>query len=159
MAQQGYHQEDDHFLQPPDDGRVYLREPEGASQPASGRSKLNLTAGSQSSVLPLIDTRGSLQSRRNAVSIGIFITALYSTLLSGLFVVVAILQPRYGFIISKRGSFSPSSATLLVTFMAKTIELSFVMVFLAFLGQTLSRKAIRQQGISLANVTMRSWIL
>ncbi|CAO2655079.1 Nn.00g118120.m01.CDS01 [Neocucurbitaria sp. VM-36] len=143
MAQQDHLREHDHFLQPPYDGRVYLHEPEG----------------SQSSVLPLIDTQGSLQSRRNGLSIGIFLTSLYSTLLSGLFVVVAILQPQYGFIISKRGSFSPSSATLLTTFMAKTIELSFVMVVLVFLGQTLSRKAIRQQGISLANVTMRSWIL
>ncbi|KAL6703897.1 hypothetical protein ACN47E_008933 [Coniothyrium glycines] len=142
--QQSYQpQEDERFLQTSYDNRMYMRQGEG----------------SQSSGLPLINGRGSLHPRRDAVSVGIFITSLYSTLLSGLFVVVACLKPQYGFIISNKGSFSPSTATLLVTFMAKTIELSFVMVVLVFLGQTLSRKAMRQQGITLANVTMRSWIL
>jgi hypothetical protein len=34
-----------------------------------------------------------------------------------------------------------------------------VMVLLAFLGQVLSRQVVRQQGITLASITMRSWVL
>jgi hypothetical protein len=47
----------------------------------------------------------------------------------------------------------------LTAFIAKTVELSFVMVFLAFIGQVLSRRAIQQKGLNLASVEMRSWIL
>lgn len=43
--------------------------------------------------------------------------------------------------------------------LAKTVELTFVMAFLGFLGQVLSRRAQRQQGVNLANLAMRSWIL
>jgi hypothetical protein len=101
----------------------------------------------------------SLAHQRNAVSIGLFIASLISTILSGLFLVIAIVRPRYGSIISNRGSFSPSSAALLTAFLAKIIELTFVMTFLSFLGQILSRRALRLSGINLANLAMRSWIL
>jgi hypothetical protein len=86
-------------------------------------------------------------------------TSLYSTLCSALFFIVALVQPKYGHVVSARGRFSPSSAALLTAFIAKTVELSFVMVFLAFLGQVLSRRAIQQKGLNLASVEMRSWIL
>ena len=79
--------------------------------------------------------------------------------MSGLFLVISIIRPRYGHIISKRGPFSPSAAALFTAFLAKTIELSFVTVFLAFLGQVLSRRAALQGGLDLASVAMRSWIL
>ena len=72
------------------------------------------------------------------MSIGLVFASSYSTMLSGLFVVVAITEPRYGYIISNRGLLSPASAALLTAFLAKPIEISFVMVFLAFLGQVLS---------------------
>jgi hypothetical protein len=105
------------------------------------------------------DTQRPLAHQRNAVSIGLFIASLISTILSGLFLIIAIVGPRYGFIISNRGSFSPSSAALLTAFLAKIIELTFVMTFLSFLGQILSRRAFRLSGINLANLAMRSWIL
>ncbi|KAH7091921.1 hypothetical protein FB567DRAFT_226616 [Paraphoma chrysanthemicola] len=89
----------------------------------------------------------------------IFLTSVYSTAMSGLFFVVATIRPRYGFTISSEGQFTPSSAALLTAFLAKTIEISFVMVFLIFLGQTISRRALRQEGISLSLLGMRSWIL
>jgi hypothetical protein len=79
--------------------------------------------------------------------------------MSGLFLVVAIRQPHYGHTISSHGRLSPASAALLTAFLAKTIELSFVMVFLAFLGQILTRRALHQEGITLASVAMRSWVL
>lgn len=102
---------------------------------------------------------GVLRGDVNFTSISIFAASMYSTILSGLFLGVAILQPRYGFVISSNGPLSPSAAALLTAFMAKTIELTFVMTVLAFLGQVLTRQALSRQGINLARVAMRSWIL
>lgn len=110
-------------------------------------------------MLPHVYTQGLLKPQRDASSIGLLITSIYSTLCSALFFIVALLQPKYGHVVSARGRFSPSSAALLTAFIAKTVELSFVMVFLAFIGQVLSRRAINQKGLSLASVSMRSWIL
>lgn len=109
--------------------------------------------------MPLVYTQGLLTPRRNAYSIGLLVASIYSTLLSGLFFVVALIQPKYGHVVSARGRFSPSSAALLTAFIAKTVELTFVMVSLAFIGQVLSRRAVQQKGISLASVSMRTWIL
>jgi hypothetical protein len=109
---------------------------------------------------PVLDgTKRSLAGQRNAGSIGLFIASLVSTVLSGLFLVIAIVRPRYGYIISNRGSFSASSAALMTAFLAKIIELTFVMTFLSFLGQIVSRRAFRRSGINVANFAMRSWIL
>lgn len=89
--------------------------------------------------------------------------AVYSTILSGLYLGVAIRKPRYGKSIRTHGGLSPSTASLLSTLFAKTIELSFVTVFVAFLGQVLSRRAIvgqsRRRGVSIAEMTMRTWIM
>jgi len=104
-------------------------------------------------------TEGTLKPHRDIVSIGLTIVSVYSTIGSGLFFVVAIVQPQYGHTISSRGSLSPASAALITAFLAKTIELSFVMVFLAFVGQVLSRRALRHQGITLSSVAMRSFVL
>ncbi|KAI0575936.1 hypothetical protein Alg130_09054 [Pyrenophora tritici-repentis] len=125
-----------------------------------GRASISATSKhSSSSMLPLVYTQGLLTPQRNAYSIGLLVASIYSTLLSGLFFVVALLQPKYGHIVSARGRFSPSSAALLTAFIAKTVELTFVMVSLAFIGQVLSRRAVQQKGISLASVSMRTWIL
>jgi hypothetical protein len=110
-------------------------------------------------MLPHLYTQGLLTPRRDAHSITLLVTSIYSTIGSTLFFVVALLQPKYGHVISARGQFSPSSAALLTAFLAKTIELSFVVVCLAFIGQVLSKRAIEQKGVSLAGVAMRSWIL
>jgi len=85
--------------------------------------------------------------------------SIYSTIMSGVFLVVAITNPQYGHIISNRGPFSPSSVALLSAFLAKTIEITFATVFIAFLGQVLSRRATLHEGLTLASVAMRSWIL
>lgn len=114
---------------------------------------------SSTSNLPLVSSQAPLQPRRNLYSTGIMATSVYSTICSALFFIVALIQPKYGRIVSKDGRFSPSSAALLTQFIAKTIELSFVMVFLVFVGQVLSRRAIQQKGIKLASIAMRSWIL
>jgi len=89
--------------------------------------------------------------------------SVYSTVLSGLWLVVSIVQPRYGRGISTGVGWqlTPSTATLLATLAARTIELSFVTVFVAVLGQVLTRRAFStgSKGVSLAEMTMRNWVI
>lgn len=102
------------------------------------------------------------QGRANWLAIAILILAVYSTIFSGFWVLIAITRPRYGQrITSKPGKLAPSTASLLCAAIAKSIELSFVTVFVAFLGQVLSRRAIakRSRGITIAEMSMRSWVM
>ncbi|OAA79859.1 hypothetical protein LEL_03345 [Akanthomyces lecanii RCEF 1005] len=87
--------------------------------------------------------------------------SLYSTVMSGIWLFVAIVQPRWGRRISSRMGMGPSTATVLTAFLSKTIELSFVTTFITFLGQILSRRAISQgsRGTTLAEMSMRSWVI
>lgn len=88
---------------------------------------------------------------------------MYSTLLSGLWLFTSIYQPRYGRGISDSEGWkmAPSTATLVCTLIAKTIEMSFVTVFVAFLGQVLTRRAFvkKSNGVTLAEMTMRNWVI
>ena len=100
-------------------------------------------------------------SRRNWVSVITIFLALYSTILSGMFVIVALIGPRWE-MIGTHGRLNPSSAALITTILAKTIEMSFVTVIIAMIGQDLSRRASstrRRSGITLAELNMRSWIM
>lgn len=100
--------------------------------------------------------------RLNWISITILVFAVYSTVMSALFLVVAVRGPRYGRMIHTNGVLTISGATVLTTFFAKTIELTFVTVIVALLGQALARRAHdkkTEQGITLAEISMRSWIL
>lgn len=68
---------------------------------------------------------------------------------------------RYGqYVQLHGGNITPANAQLLSAIFAKTIELSFVSVFVAFLGQVLSRRALTHQskGMNIAELTMRSWV-
>ncbi|KAI1350841.1 hypothetical protein F5Y01DRAFT_137005 [Xylaria sp. FL0043] len=89
--------------------------------------------------------------------------SLYSTVFSGIWLGASILQPRYGRIVSTGAGWrvSPPTATLLATLFAKTIELSFVTVFVAVLGQVLTRRAFSRlsRGVTLAEMTMRNWVI
>lgn len=91
----------------------------------------------------------------------IILLATYSTILSGVYVLIAFIRPRYGKYIGSNGHLAPSTANLLSALLAKTIELSFVTVCVFFLGQILSRRAITKnsQGISIADMSMRTWIM
>lgn len=101
------------------------------------------------------------QRKTSWLSISILVLAFYSTAFSGIYLIVACVKPRYGKRIGTDGGISPSTASLLSALFAKTIELSFVTVFVAFLGQVLSRRALAKQspGISIADMSMRSWIM
>lgn len=102
--------------------------------------------------------------RRSWLYIILIVLSVYSTLLSGLWFVVSIIQPRYGKGISSSSTgqpVAPSTASLVTALFAKTTELSFVTVFVAFLGQVITRRSFvnKSRGVSLAEMTMRNWVI
>lgn len=102
-----------------------------------------------------------LQRRFSWVPATTLILAFYSTFFSGIYLAVAIRRPRWSNIDSGPGSLTASTANLLCAFFAKTIELAYVTICVAFLGQVLSRRALMKdsRGISLADMSMRAWIM
>ncbi|KAK0115752.1 hypothetical protein ONS95_012805 [Cadophora gregata] len=99
--------------------------------------------------------------RRSWLSISILFLSVYSTLFSGIYLVLAIVQPRYGRAIHSGGKLTPETASILFALFAKTIELSFVTVFVTFLGQVLSRRSLvkNSRGVTIAEMTMRTWVV
>lgn len=81
--------------------------------------------------------------------------------MSGIWLVTAIIQPRWGHGISSKHGLVPSTATTVAALLAKTIEMSFVTVFVSCLGQVLTRRAFirKAQGMTLAEMTMRNWVI
>ena len=64
--------------------------------------------------------------------------------------------------IGKAGTLTISSAAFLTSFFAKMIELAFITIVVAFIGQSLARKAYKKEtnvGVTLAEISMRSWIV
>ncbi|KAF2834162.1 hypothetical protein M501DRAFT_944746 [Patellaria atrata CBS 101060] len=101
------------------------------------------------------------RGRANWLAISILVVAVYSTALSGIFLIIAFNGTRWGHTVRTNGPITPSNAGLVVNILAKTVELSFVALFVAFLGQVLSRRAFMKEGkgVTLAEWNMRSWIL
>lgn len=107
-------------------------------------------------------TRDFYLSRWSWISITIVIICLFSTIFSGIFLVLAIKAPRYGRSITSQGKFKPADAIVLTSVMAKLIELSFVTSFVAFLGQVLSRRAFMKEqgrGVTLSELSMWRWVV
>jgi len=107
-------------------------------------------------------TKHDIESGRGSwLSITMIILSFYSTSMSILWLVTASVQPRWGRSIYSGGTLSPSTASLLTALFAKTIELSFVTVFVGFLGQVLSRRSIARysRGITIAEMAMRTWVI
>ncbi len=107
--------------------------------------------------------RDILASPWSWLGISILVMAVYSTVFSGIFLAIAMARPRWGVAIGTDGHMSFATATLLSALFSKTIELSFVTVFVAYLGQILTRKAFRKKkwnsGISIAEMSMRTWVM
>ena len=80
---------------------------------------------------------------------------------SGIWLIIALVQPRWGRRIRSGGSLTPATASILFTLFAKTIELSFVTVFVTFLGQVLSRRSLikSSRGVTIAELTLRTWVI
>ena len=98
------------------------------------------------------------------MTVSILVLSIYSTIFSGVFLGIALAKPRWGERVGVQGRMSYPTATLLSALFSKTVELSFVTVFVALLGQILSRRAFarrsrRSDGISIAEMTMRTWIM
>ncbi|KAG6024121.1 hypothetical protein E4U19_003959 [Claviceps sp. Clav32 group G5] len=97
------------------------------------------------------------------VRIILFLSA-YSTAMSFTWFVVSLVQPpwTHNWISTKEGRLKPTTATWLTALLSKTIELSFVTVFITLLGQFITRKSFRKRnrgGMTLAEITMRNWII
>ena len=91
----------------------------------------------------------------------IITVALYSTVMSGLWFAIAAKKPRWGHYISSTGFVTPTNATPVFALLAKSIEITFVTTFVAYLGQELTRKAcsMKSEGVSVAEMSMRTWFL
>ena len=106
-----------------------------------------------------------LKDRWSLYTVPILILALYSTVFSGILLGIALANPRWGEHIGTQKRITPPNALVLSASIAKTVELSFVTVFVALLGQILSRRAVSKTtrststGISIAEMNMRSWIM
>ena len=100
-------------------------------------------------------------SRASWISISILILSIYSTVFSGIWLILAIVQPRYGNAIHSGGKLTPTTASTIFALFAKTIELSFVTVFVTFLGQVLTRRSFIQnsKGVTIAELSMHRWVL
>ena len=97
--------------------------------------------------------------RGSWLAISILVLAIYSTLFSGIWLIIAMMKLPYGHTVS-RGRVPFTTASTLYTAFAKSIELSFVTVFVAFIGQVLSKRALLQtRGVTMAEMTMRSWVM
>lgn len=89
----------------------------------------------------------------------LFLSAL-STGLSCLFFSVAVIGPRYGPAIGTNGVLTASTAAFLTSLPAKIIEVSFVTIVIAYIGQSLARRAYSgevSEGVSFAEISMRHW--
>ena len=97
--------------------------------------------------------------RSSWLAISILVLATYSTLFSGIWLIIAMTKLSYGHTVSNRGV-PFTTASILYAAFAKSIELSFVTVFVAFIGQVLSKRALLQtRGVTMAEMTMRSWVM
>ena len=102
--------------------------------------------------------------RRHWLYIVLVLLSVYSTIFSGIYLFLALIGPRYGRSVRTGGRLDSSGASILTQIIAKSIEMSFVTVMVAFLGQILSRKAFKSKtgqplGITLAEMNMRVWIM
>ncbi|CAG8983046.1 hypothetical protein HYALB_00006074 [Hymenoscyphus albidus] len=92
-------------------------------------------------------------------SIGNLLLAVYATVLSGVSLAIAVWQPRYGKWISPNGPIIPSTADLLFSIIAKSIEIASVGLYMTFLGQCLTKRCLRSRGIGLPDIAVREWLL
>lgn len=108
--------------------------------------------------------QGLVKERWSALTWVFIILAFYTTIFSAIFLVIAILKPRWGHRVGTHHNLSYNTATFLSALFSKSIELSFATTFVATLGQILTRRAFARStrskgGISIAEMNMRLWIM
>lgn len=97
----------------------------------------------------------------NHIYIALLVLSIFSTIFSGIFFGIAIAKPRYERLTSDKGITISNAAELSALF-ARLIDLSFVTVFMAFIGQVVSRRAFNRSkgyGVTLAEISLRSWVM
>ena len=127
-------------------------EVEGLRQPAPAGNSRDFACKSKK---PIELGRGSW------LAVTILMLSIYSTVMSGMWLMLAIKKARYDHDFITTGRLSPNTLSVIFTAVAKSIELSFATVFVAFLGQLLSTRAMKkhEKGITIAEMTMRSWVI
>lgn len=86
-------------------------------------------------------------SKKSPLFATLLVLSIFSTVFSGIYLGIALANPRYENNIQPDGGIlSISVAQELVNLLARLIELTFATVFIAFLGQAISRKAFAAEG-------------
>lgn len=105
-------------------------------------------------------TKPPEKKRSSWLAIWILVLSIYSTLFSGAWLLIAIKNQKYGSTVSAKSKLPITTASVIYAAFAKSIELSFVTVFVAFVGQTLSKRALFQpKGVTIAEMSMRLWVM
>ena len=101
------------------------------------------------------------KGRSSWLAISILGLSIYSTVFSAAWFLIAIIKPRYGsYISTTKGRLPITTASILCAAFAKSIEVSFVTVFVTFVGQALSKQArFQPKGITIAEMSMRLWVM
>jgi hypothetical protein len=116
---------------------------------------------------PSVSGQGGCPTKNNIymgwtspLSMAMLILSVYSTIFSGVYLFTAIIQPTWGRGTSL-GYLSLGTASTLTALFAKTVELSFVSVFIGFLGQVISRRSLvkSSRGVTISEFCMRSWVV
>lgn len=107
---------------------------------------------------------GIKRGRLTCLAVTTLLLTLYAALASGAFMALAITNCPYGHLIRSSGPLTPGLTAFLVSAIAKTIEMAFVTIIIAWLGQELSRRAAygsgrRRSGFTLAELSMRGWVV
>lgn len=100
---------------------------------------------------PLENSRGSWSA------ISILAISIYSTVLSSSWLYIAIRGPTFDDLMA--AGMTVKNAAIICTAVARSIEISFITVFVALIGQVLSTRAVTtKKGVTLAEILMRSWV-
>ena len=98
--------------------------------------------------------------RHTYLVVSILVLSIYSTVFSGIWLLIAIIRPSFKHTISTTGGLPITTASVLFAAFAKSIELSFITVFIAFVGQALSKRArFHSKGVTIAEMSMRLWVM
>ena len=141
-----------------DDRRRLLKAPSGDDQLHGMKN-----APGQSGQGSHSRTAGDIHRPRSLLlTITLPILSVFSTMMSGLALLFALKKQTWGTVISTHKTITPSMIPLIFPLLAKSIELSFSSVFVAFLGQSLSRRAFdhdQSKGMTIAEMSMRTWVM
>lgn len=124
-----------------------------STQPSTPYTPLYTPPWKETPTIPATESDAKTYRKNHGTfsSVSILLLSIYSTIFSGIWLGLAIAKPHYRFV-NMSGGMSPSAASTLVAAFAKSIELAFVTIYVAFIGQFLSRTALDVTGITIADM-------